>query len=97
MERAAESDRGSPHERTELGWHRTGLAAAAVMGVFVRSHIERLDGAAVLVIVLSAAAVLAVLAVSYRRPSTTDGRASAAVATMVTLIAAAQLATIVLG
>jgi len=87
---------GTARERTELGWRRTGLAAAALTGVFVRSHVDRIDAVAVAVIVLSAAAVLVVLAVSYRRPATTDGRVPAAVAALTGVIAAAQLASIVL-
>ena len=86
---------GTARERTELGWRRTGLAAAALTGVFVRSHVDRLDAVAVTVIALSAAVVLIVLVVSYLRPATTDGRVSAAVAALTGVIAAAQLATIV--
>jgi len=87
---------GAARERTELGWRRTGLAAAALTGLFVRSHVDRIDAVAVTVILLSAAVVLVVLAVSYRRPATTDGRVPAAVAMLTGVIAAAQLATIVL-
>lgn len=86
---------GTARERTELGWRRTGLAAAALTGVFVRSHVDRLDALGVTVIALSAAVVLVVLVVSYLRPAITDGRVPAAVAALTGVIAAAQLATIV--
>lgn len=87
---------GTQRERTELGWRRTGLAAAALTGVFVRSRIEKLDAVAIAMIVISAAVVLIVVSVCYRRPSTTDGRVSAVIAALVAAIAAAQLAAIAL-
>lgn len=87
---------GTQRERTDLGWRRTGLAAAGVTLVFVHAHIDHLDAAAVVAIALALAVVLAVLVVCARRPATTDGKVSAAVALLVALIAVAQLATIVL-
>jgi hypothetical protein len=90
-------DRGLPHERTELGWRRTGLAAAALTAAFLRVRIDELDAVAVLSIALAGAVVLVILAVVLRLPTRRDGRIPAAVVGLVAVIAIAQLAAIALG
>ena len=89
-------DRGLQHERTELGWRRTGLAAAALTAAFVKARVDELDAAAVVAIAAAGAVVLIILAVVVRLPSRRDGRISAAVAGLVAVIAVVQLAAIVL-
>ena len=58
-----QSDRGLQVERTELGWRRTGLAAAGPTGAFLRLRIDELDAAAAVTIALCGAVVLAILVV----------------------------------
>jgi hypothetical protein len=89
-------DRGLQHERTELGWRRTGLAAAALTAAFLRARIDELDAVAVFSIAVAGAVVLVILAVVLRLPTRRDGRIPAAVAGLVAVIAVAQLAAIVL-
>ena len=87
-------DKGLPFERTALGWRRTGLAAAGVTGVFLRSRIEDLNAVAALSIALAGAVVLVILAVVVRQPARRDGRIAALVTGLVAVIAVAQLAAI---
>ena len=87
-------DNGLQFERTALGWRRTGLAAAGVTGVFLRSRIEDLNAAAALSIALAGAVVLVILAVVVRQPARRDGRIAAVLAGLVAVIAVAQLAAI---
>jgi uncharacterized membrane protein YidH (DUF202 family) len=90
-------DRGLQHERTELGWRRTGLAAAALTVGFVRVHINELDATAVASVAFAGAIVLVILAVVVRAPSRRDGRIPAALTALVAAIAVAQLAAILAG
>ena len=92
-----QSDRGLQVERTELGWRRTGLAAAGLTGVFLRARIDELDAAAAVTIALCGAVVLAILVVVLRLPSKRDGRISALITALVAAIAFAQLAAVALG
>ena len=87
-------DRGLQHERTELGWRRTGLAAAALTVGFVRVHINELDATAVASVAFAGAIVLVILTVVVRLPSRRDGRIPAALTALVAAIAVAQLAAI---
>jgi uncharacterized membrane protein YidH (DUF202 family) len=87
-------DRGLQHERTELGWRRTGLAAAALTVGFVRVHIDELDAAAAVSVAFAGAIVLVILAVVLRLPTRRDGRIPAAITALVAAIAAAQLAAV---
>jgi hypothetical protein len=96
-ERAGVDDRALPVERTELGWRRTGLAAAALTTGFLKTRIDELDAVAVFSIAVAGAMVLVILAVVLRLPSKRDGRIPAAVTGLVAVIAVAQLAAIVLG
>lgn len=88
-------ERGLQYERTELGWRRTGLAAAALTAAFLKARIDDLDLAAAVAIACAGAVVLVILAVVLRLPIRRDGRIPAAVAGLVVVIAAVQLAAIV--
>ena len=91
-------DRGLQHERTELGWRRTGLAAAALTAACLRVRIDELDAVAAFSIAAAGAVVLVILAVVLGRPNSQpdrrDGRIPAAVVGLVAAISVAQLAAI---